>query len=191
MKSKIGLIICIVLFAVLLGGVGMLYNKLSKDNEVNNIAVQQTKAPQASKAPQNTKAPDFSVLDNNANTVSLSDYIGKPIVLNFWASWCTPCKDEMPHFDELYKVYGNDVQFMMVNLTDGGRETVEKAKGYVNALGYSFPVFYDTEIDAARKYNTTSIPVTYFIDANGEVITRANGSITAATLKKGIEMILN
>lgn len=184
MKSKIGLIICIVLFAALLGVVGMLYNNLSAENEVNNMSVQSTQTPQTS------KAPDFTVIDDAGNSVSLSDFAGKPVVLNFWASWCTPCKNEMPHFDEMFKKYGDSVQFMVVNLTDGGRETVEKARAYVEEQGYSFPLFYDTNIDAARKYNTTSIPVTYFIDADGNATARANGSITAATLEKGIEMIL-
>ena len=80
-------------------------------------------------------APDFTVYDLDGNPVSLSDYFGKPIVLNFWASWCGPCKMELPDFQETYDELGGDVQFLIVNLTDGSRETVETASAYLKEQG--------------------------------------------------------
>ena len=112
-------------------------------------------------------APDFTVLDESGNEVSLSDFVGKPVVLNFWASWCGPCKVEMPDFNEAYLEYQDDIHFLMVNLTDGSRETMETALNHVEEQGYSFPIYYDTESDAAITYSIRSIPTTYFIDANG------------------------
>ena len=134
-------------------------------------------------------APVFSVTDAEGNMVHLSDFYGKPIVVNFWASWCGPCKSEMPDFEEAYKTYKEDVNFLMVNMTDGGRETVETAQEYIKGQGYAFPVYFDTSQDAAVTYGVTSIPSTYFIDSNGYAVAYAQGAITSDVLMTGLDMI--
>lgn len=134
-------------------------------------------------------APDFMVLDHDGNSVKLSDFKGTPVVLNFWASWCPPCKSEMPDFNETCKTYENKVQFMMVNLTDGDRETLESAKAFLDEQEYTFPVFFDTKSEAANAYDVYSIPTTFFIDAEGNVVAYASGAIDSNTLQKGINMI--
>lgn len=135
-------------------------------------------------------APNFTVYDIGGNEVNLSDYAGKPVVLNFWASWCGPCKSEMPEFEEKYKELKGDVQFLMVNMTDGSRETVEVASEFIAEQGYTFPVLYDTESNAAYLYSVYSLPTTYFIDKEGYIVAYAAGAIDGATLQKGIDMIL-
>ena len=110
-------------------------------------------------------------------------------MLNFWASWCGPCKNEMPEFNEKSIELEGKVQFLMVNMTDGSRETLDTAKAYVESEGFTFPVLYDTDIDAANTYRVYSLPTTYFIDENGGLTARASGTIDAATLQKGIDMI--
>ena len=92
-------------------------------------------------------APDFTVFDIDGNAVKLSDFQGKPVILNFWASWCGPCKAEMPDFEKKYKELGDKVQFLMVNITSG--DDFETAKDYIAQQGYQFPVFYDTTGEAA------------------------------------------
>ena len=134
-------------------------------------------------------APDFTMLDMEGNEVKLSDFFGTPIVLNFWASWCPPCKAELPDFEEACKRYEGKVTFLMVNLTDGQRETVEVAKSYIASQGYTFPVYFDTKYEAAYTYGVSSIPQTYFINADGSLEARATGMISAAQLEKGIGMI--
>lgn len=138
---------------------------------------------------EKTKAPDFSVLNMDGNTVKLSDFLGKPVVLNFWASWCPPCKGEMPEFNEVYQEVGEEVTFMMVDLVDGQRETKEKGAKYVKDQGYSFPVYFDVDQNAASTYSVMSIPTTIFIDKDGYIVTGAQGAIDADTLRKGIGLI--
>jgi len=135
------------------------------------------------------KASDFSMTDKNGNSVRLSDMAGKAIVLNFWASWCPPCRSEMPDFETAYRELGEEVQFMMVNLTDGQRETREYGENYVNGEGFTFPVFFDEEGEGASAYGIRAIPTTYFIDKDGYITTMAQGALNEQTLRQRIDMI--
>ena len=140
--------------------------------------------------PDKNTAPDFTVLDANGKRIHLSDNFGKPIVINFWATWCPPCKRELPDFDKLCKEYGDKVVFMMVNLTDGRRDTVDGTKSFVSKNGYTFPVYFDTEYNGADAYNVSSIPQTTFIDANGNVYTTRIGAMNEAALRSYITALL-
>ena len=132
--------------------------------------------------------PDFTVLDRNGNAVRLSDYFGKPIVLNFWATWCYYCKQEMPDFNRAYEAYP-DVQFLMVNATDGVKETVASATAYVEKEGFDFEIFFDTEGLARSAYYVNAYPITFFINAKGELVAYKSGMMNYATLEKGIGAI--
>lgn len=133
--------------------------------------------------------PDFIVYDINGNEVKLSDFFGKPIVLNFWASWCGPCKNEMPAFNEKCKELEGEVVFLMINLTDGVYETVKTASSFIASKGYTFPVYYDKRGSAANAYDISAIPTTFFIDAQGNLVAQTTGSINAATLQAKIDLI--
>ncbi len=141
-------------------------------------------------APLVWSAPDFTMLDGSGNAVKLSDFMGKPIVLNFWASWCPPCKAEMPDFEEAYKQYGDDVVFIMLNLTDGYSETVATANAHIAANGYTFPVYYDTAYEGAYAYEVSAIPQTCFINARGQLVSISVGMIDGATLEGWIGRFL-
>jgi len=200
MNQKKILLSIILVFILLLGGAYALYTLLGQSLAPDQLAVQKppqqdaaadatetAKAEQT--APEQAMAPDFIVYDIDGNEVRLSDYVGKPIVLNFWASWCGPCQMEMPDFHEKYLELSEDVHFLMINMTDGSRETVHDASQFIAEKGYTFPVFYDTQSHAAATYGVFSLPSTYFIDAEGHAIARATGAIDAATLQRGIDMI--
>ena len=135
-------------------------------------------------------APDFSMFDIDGNEIKLSDFRGKPVILNFWASWCGPCKMEMPDLEKAYQEYGDRIQFMLVDLTDGSQETVEKASAFIKEQGYTFPVFYDTAMEGAYTYGVSGIPVTYFINAEGVFVAYYQGAMTADILQQGMDMLL-
>lgn len=130
------------------------------------------------------------MLDADGNTVRLSDMFGKPVVINFWATWCPPCKRERPDFDRLCREYGDRVVFMMVNLTDGRRDTVDGTKKFVSEKGYTFPVYFDTGLSGAKAYSVSSIPQTTFIDANGNVFATRIGAMNETVLRSYINAIL-
>ncbi len=162
-------------------------NKLvtSDEEKQNNEKQNNERSQQANK----TKAPDFTIIDSNNNSVKLSDFFGKPIVLNFWASWCPPCKSEMPDFNEVYGDVKGDITFMMVDLVDGQRETVDKGKKYIQEQGFKFPVYYDSKQEAAYAYGIQSIPTTIFIDKDGYIVTGIKSAINKKTLLQGIDYI--
>lgn len=192
MNSKKLLIIGSLALITLLGGAAVLYNAMGGA----------TMAPAPARAEERQgsvgqddeakpePAPDFTVIDSDGNEVKLSDLRGKPVVVNFWASWCGVCKTGMPDFEEAYAAYGDDVHFMMVNLTAGG-ETQDVAQAYIQEKGYTFPVYFDTEMSAASAYGVNAVPVTYLVDAAGNLIAYGQGRLGLEGIEQGIEMARN
>lgn len=185
MNKKIKLIAGVLSFILVIVGVYFLYNKLSSQFSTDSIV--------SGKYNEDNKtadiAPDFTVTNSQGEQIKLSDLKGKPVVINFWATWCHYCKVEMPDFEEMYKKYGNEVEFMMVNMTDGQRETILGAKSFIKEHGFTFPIYFDIQMSAANAYSVTSLPATYFVNANGELVAAARGAADSEAIEKGINMI--
>ncbi|WMJ24038.1 TlpA disulfide reductase family protein [Paludicola sp. MB14-C6] len=190
MNKKRNTILVVILLAVVLAIASVAYTFLSKRYKPNSQSpsVQQQTSSQVNEE-QTTKASDFTVVDANGKEVQLSDFKGKSVVLNFWASWCGPCQSEMPHFNKIYQENKNEIQFMMVDLVDGQRETVEKGKKFILDNKYTFPVFFDTTQEAGMTYGITSIPSTLLIDKEGNVVKAFAGVMDEETLVAAIKQI--
>ena len=193
MKKQVKFILALLGIAVFFLGTSFLYQFLSDRYDPQNVTVTDEQGDVAGDSSENSTqpmiAPNFTVYTEDGTAVKLSELYGKPIILNFWASWCPPCKSEMPDFESMYQKYGEDIHFVMINLTDGQRETVESGAAYVEAQGFTFPVYFDSDLDAANNYQVYSVPMTYFLDVEGYAIARASGAIDTATLERGISMI--
>lgn len=183
MKQKFKYLIGVIVFILILVGVNLLYYRLKDiqeeklQNNINNIA-------QGSKT-ELDEAKDFSIETEDGTKVKLSDFKEKPIIINFWASWCAPCKMEMTDFNKIYKEEKENIQFMMINVTVD--DTKKNAQEYIRSNQFSFPVYYDIDGIAAYTYSITGYPTTYFINSNFEIMKRYNGMISEDLLRKYIQ----
>jgi len=196
MKNKIWMILA-ALFVVAMIGAVYLYGSLSENYAPNNMAdavipnnqnqpaSQDTEKPDDAAQPETIPAPDVKFTDADGNEVKLSDYFGKPIVFNLWASWCGPCKMEMPHFAKAMEEYGDDVHFILVNIDDD----LETVKKFLDDNDYPFEAYLDKDYEVSYNYSTGSIPVTYFIDKDGNVVTGYLGAMPEDALYECIGMI--
>lgn len=130
---------------------------------------------------------NFTMTDVDGNEVKLSDYIGKPVIINFWASWCPPCKAELPHFEKLAKEYKGQVHFLMVNVESNNKDAV---KNFVKSNGYTFPLYFDKNESGSNAYSVQSIPLTVFITADGKIGERRLGAMSEAVLRDYIKQLL-
>ena len=193
MKNTVKWLIIAVLLVGIIAGASVLYNKYSEEFDMNNQVQQEEKTSDVEQKTETqdnkNSAPDFTVTDYDGNKVNLSDFKGKPVVLNFWATWCYYCKVEMPDFNEVYKKYP-DVQFLMVNATGTNGETVDSAKAYIEQEKYEFDVFFDVERDACQTYRVSSYPQTLFIDKDGNIVSHRMGMLTKEMLELEIAGII-
>jgi len=174
---------------------------------VTAAATDQTKANTSSSAdPQQTTAAvvsakegieignlayDFTLTNYAGEDVTLSGLRGKIVILNFWASWCGPCKNEMPEFQIMQDAFTAqgakaDTVFLTVNLADGQRETRDTAQAFLDEKGYTFPAVFDAG-SVANLYQIYSIPTTFVLDKNGVITEMFLGSTNQKDLEKAIE----
>jgi cytochrome c biogenesis protein CcmG/thiol:disulfide interchange protein DsbE len=126
------------------------------------------------------EAPDFTLPDLNGNRVALSDHRGQVVLINFWATWCPPCRVEMPEFEAVYREY-RDEGFEILGVDQ--REPVELVEEFVTERGFSWIFLLDEDFDVSREYAATSIPKSILVDRDGTVVQIWTGPLTRSTLE--------
>lgn len=133
-----------------------------------------------------SEAPDFTLPDLNGKDVTLKDLRGNNVFLVFWASWCDPCKEEMPDIEKIHTEY-KDKDLVVLSINTG--EDKEAVKEFIEASGYTFQVLLDSELDVARAYKTSNIPVSLFVNKEGKIVEKKEGLMTGAEMEKAIEKL--
>lgn len=194
MRSKRNLVILIVALIALIAVAGIAYSTLAPTVETQQVqssdAAIGEDAADVNGEEDKTDAPDFTMLSPDGAEVTLASLKGKPLVLNFWASTCGPCRSEMPEFQCAFEEHGDQVEFAMVNVPDFNGETREAALQLVEQQGYTFPIYFDANVEGQMQYGVTSIPQTFFIAPDGKLEAYASGAIDQSTLERGLAMIL-
>ena len=148
-------------------------------------------SPEAETVP----APDFTLEDQYGNVHTMADYKGKTIFLNFWATWCPPCRAEMPEIQEIYEEYGenqSDVIILGVASPNTGREgNVESITAFLEENNYTYPVVMDDGGSLAYYYGISAYPTTFMIDSSGNVYGYVTGQITKDIMQSIIEQTMN
>lgn len=160
---------------------------------------EQTTQPEATDPPQESQAPvpalDFTLTDQFGNTHTLDQYKGKTILLNFWATWCGPCRSEMPDLQEIYQDYGNNEKDLVVlgvaapNLGQEG--SAEDIAAFLKENGYTYPTLMNTDASLFYSYGISSFPTTFMIDKDGNVYGYVSGALSRETFESIIQQTMN
>lgn len=166
-KAMIGVVVAVLLLG-LLSACSSEPKKTQSEGEAELPPTPETVEPTLTKEPEigpevSLQAPDFTLKDLEGKTISLSQFRGKTVLLNFWASWCGPCRAEMPHLQKFFEESGDDLTPIGVNLMED-RSQVER---FAQKQGLTFPIALDLEGKVGSSYKVRSIPTTFFIDPEG------------------------
>lgn len=184
-----GLFVLVLAVAAFLSTYKGTNNADSNGNGGDRPSSGQAEVDQLAELPQTGyRAPDFTLTGFDGKTVKLSDLRGKPVVLNFWASWCGPCRAEMPDLEEVYKEHQDHVQFYGVNLTAQDNEA--DARAFAEAMGVTFPMLLDKDGDVSTRYRVYSIPSTFAIDERGVVAEVRIGAISKLAINGMVERLV-
>ena len=187
MNGKKRTLLLLLLLAALLTGAAFLYPRLAAGGP--QAPQESTSSASSADAPA-IPAPSFSMEDTAGNTVELSQLLdGRPAVLNFWASNCSPCKAEMPDFQSFYDLYGQEIQFIMVNVGDAMGDTRSDAEDYLEKAQLTLPIYYDLDFQGVTAYGLTGFPTTFFLDGSGNVDSYQPGMLSASLLQLGLHRI--
>lgn len=163
------IIAAVVLIALLTVAIVQAMDKNTQTQKSND----QTSTTQTNGLKIGTKAPDFELKTLTGETIRLSSFKGKKVMLNFWATWCPPCKAEMPEMEKFYKQGNKDLVILAVNI-----DPQNDVKGFAKKDDITFPILLDTDNQVNSMYQILSIPTTYFIDRNGIIQNKFTGSMT-------------
>lgn len=171
--------VALILLTALVGG-GWIY--LSRDAEAARQPVTLEEAPYVGHT-----APDFTLTTLQGETIALADLRGRPVVLNFWATWCPPCRIEMPYFQRAGEKYADRVAILGVNQA----ETADIVADFAYKNNLTYPLLLDEDLTVNHRYAVLNLPTTIFIDAEGVVREVIVGTINQGVLEDRIEKLLD
>lgn len=187
------IIIAFIIIAVGAGTYGMLNKDKEDKNKEKAQIVDENKPPldiqRKIEDEKNYLAKDFELKDVNGKTVSLESFKGKNVMLNFWASWCVPCKSEMPDLEKLQDESKDDKDFEIVTINVG--ESSKKAKEFLEKNNLKLNTLLDDEAEVSMDYGASVLPTTFLIDEKGYVKKIVKGSMTFETMKDYKEGLIN
>ena len=193
--SKRGLLAAIIALAVVIAVGFFAYNALSSSrSQTPSSPSAEAKSEWAKPSGTGPMLVDYDaiVYTESGMPIAFSEIAdGKPLVVNYWATWCPYCVQEMPDYLEIYRDYSGRVSFAFVDCADGKRETVGKAAAWLADNGFAeLPAYYDVESEAQYLYRVTSLPTTVVVSASGEVMTVSPGTIDPDTLRSALDSLL-
>lgn len=193
-KKNIGLLIVILLVVAMVGT--YVRQQIDKEREIETASLGKEMEERTIGLKNGDTPPDFTLTSLDGEEITLSSLRGKKVVLNFWATWCPPCKAEMPHMQSYYEQYAKDdnVEIVAVNLTSGERDLTADGKidtvmTFRDSFELTFPIVLDPENAVGSEYKILTIPTTYFIDSNGYIQRAIRGPMDADMLKTYVDAL--
>lgn len=151
-----------------------------------DLEPKQNSASNTTKVASAAPAPQFTAMDMQGKLVTLESLKGKPVFLNFWATWCPPCVQEMPHIQAMYEKYGDKMHFVVLNADASKEEVIE----FMTEKGYKFPTYLNHDNNSINAYGIQSIPATFIIDAQGNLVKSEIGGLSKAQMESAIKAAL-
>ena len=148
------------------------YTRPVKNGDVGESSVQQSTSSDENNTALSLRGqqlPEFKMTTQDGNLIASSEFYDKPMLVVEWASWCPDCQKQLPIVQQMYEKYGEQIHFVLLNMSEPGRETKEKADQYIKNQGYTFPYYYDVDQSAADLLQVKTIPSMYLVTKQQQV----------------------